>query len=136
MLLMLLWFFNLNSGIELQLSFSNIETQKGSIYVAVYNEPTAFLDTEKVLAKKIVPVRSTGTLDITIPELPAGAYAISCFHDLNDNGMLDTNAFGIPTEPYGFSNNARPGFRPPNWEESKFFLRSGAEKLVIQLQKW
>ncbi len=31
-----------------------------------------------------------------------GTYGIRCFHDINNNGILDKGIFG-PTEPYGFS---------------------------------
>jgi uncharacterized protein (DUF2141 family) len=37
------------------------------------------------------------------------------FHDENDNGVLDKGAFGIPTEGYGFSNNAKGFFGAPSW---------------------
>ena len=40
-----------------------------------------------------------------------GNYAIAVFHDLNGNGKLDRNLIGLPSEPYGFSNDVgRRGF--------------------------
>ena len=30
--------------------------------------------------------------------IPAGTYAVACFHDENKNGKCDTGLFGIPTE--------------------------------------
>ncbi len=33
-----------------------------------------------------------------IHDLPYGRYAISTYHDENDNGELDSGLFGIPTE--------------------------------------
>ena len=44
------------------------------------------------------------------------------FHDENDNGELETNLFGMPTEGYGFSNNARPNLGPVSYDEVKFTL--------------
>lgn len=50
--------------------------------------------------------------------LPAGSYGVIAFHDINGNEKLDTNMIGIPTEPYGFSNNARGLLSKPDHEET------------------
>ena len=60
--------------------------------------------------------------------LPPGEYALSIFYDRNDNGELDTNFIGIPREPVALSNNARPKFGPPKYEDAVFTL--GAEPLI------
>jgi uncharacterized protein (DUF2141 family) len=66
-------------------------------------------------------------------EVPAGTYAIKVFHDTNGNGILDTNFFGVPTEPYGFSNGARPTFGPASFDEAKFTVRESAQTVRIML---
>ena len=134
--LLLLNFWNMENPVTMRLQFSNIDAAQGSIYLAVYDKRHKFLDETAVLFQKVIPVVQSGNLEIALPELPAGTYAISCFHDVNGNGKLDTNFLGIPTEPYGFSNNARPKFRAPNWEEAKFDWQPGAEMLRIRLEKW
>lgn len=120
----------------LSISFTNIQEAKGSLYVGVYNAEAAFMKEEKVVFKKIVAVSARGTLRLDIPELKPGTYAVTCFHDLNNNGKLDTNILGIPNEPYGFSNNARPKFRAPNWAETKFEVKEGGGQISIRLEKW
>ncbi len=134
--LLLLNFWNMDNLAVMRLQFSNIDAAQGSIYLAVFDQKDKFLDQAAVRFQKIIPVTEQGNLEIALPELPAGTYAISCFHDVNGNGKLDTNFLGIPTEPYGFSNNARPKFRAPNWEEAKFDWQPGAEMLRIRLEKW
>lgn len=37
--------------------------------------------------------------------VPPGRYAVAVFHDVNGNGELDRVPPGLPTEPYGFSND-------------------------------
>src|SRR5450631_1523746 len=39
--------------------------------------------------------------------VPAGTYAVACFHDENNNGKCDTGIFGIPTEGTVVSNHAK-----------------------------
>jgi uncharacterized protein (DUF2141 family) len=60
-----------------------------------------------------------GTTTITFTGLTAGDYAVRLFHDANGNGEMDSNAFGLPLEGYGFSNRARAGFGPPSFDEMK-----------------
>lgn len=120
----------------LQLVFSNIQKPQGVIYVAVYDSPSTYMDATKVRAKRVLTVSERGTITCNLAELGPGTYAISCFHDVNGNGKLDTNFLGIPSEPYGASNNARPKFRAANWEETKFTLSKGGGTEQIRLEKW
>ena len=39
-------------------------------------------------------------------DIPPGTYAMAVVHDENMNGKLEMNWLGIPSEGYGFSNNA------------------------------
>jgi uncharacterized protein (DUF2141 family) len=56
----------------------------------------------------------------TFEGVAPGTYAVAVVHDENDNGKLDTNFFGAPTEGYGVSNNHTYAFSAPEWDESKF----------------
>mgnify|MGYP000860301426 FL=1 len=120
----------------LDVVFTNIKQAKGQIYVAVYDNPGTYMNPDKARAKKVLPVSATGNLACAFPELQPGTYAISCFHDVNGNGKLDTNLLGIPTEPYGASNNARPKFRAANWAETKFEWKNDSGAISIRLEKW
>lgn len=121
---------------ELQVEFSNIRAAKGNLYVAVYDREGAFLKVDQVRSKKIAPVLQTGTMKINLGNLPPGKYALSCFHDLNGNGKLDTNWMGIPNEPYGFSNNARPQFRAPKWAEAAFDWNGTGRVISVRVEEW
>jgi uncharacterized protein (DUF2141 family) len=52
--------------------------------------------------------------------VPAGDYAVKSFHDVNGDGRMNTNPFGMPTEPYAFSNNARGNMGPATWAQAHF----------------
>lgn len=136
LLLFILPFFSPPPPAGLQIVFTNIKQAQGQIYVAVYDSPADYMNANKARSKKVLTVTAKGSLACTFPELPPGAYAISCFHDVNGNGKLDTNFVGIPSEPYGASNNARPKFRAPNWDETKFELKNNSGEISIRLEKW
>ena len=49
-------------------------------------------------------------------------YKRQAFHDVNENGKMDTNFIGIPKEPIGISNNAKGFMGPPKFNNAKFLL--------------
>jgi uncharacterized protein (DUF2141 family) len=66
--------------------------------------------------------------------LPPGEYAISVFHDENNNGELDSNFLRIPTEDYGFSNEARATFGPPDYDAARFELNQARQEVTITVK--
>ena len=72
------------------------------------------------------------TLTLTVPN--PGRYGIRLFHDVDGNGELNANIMGIPTEPFGFSNNAPPRFGPPSFEAAAFDIDQKGAAQTISLQ--
>ena len=66
-------------------------------------------------------------------DIPPGTYALAVIHDENMNGKLDTNAFGIPREGYGFSNDAKAWFGAPSFEAASFRHDGGILQLTLSL---
>ncbi len=52
----------------------------------------------------------------SVANLPVGSYAVSLFHDRNQDGVLNRGELGIPSEGFGFSNNAPSAQVLPNLE--------------------
>lgn len=95
----------------------------GTIQVAVCPGAEAY-DKEK--GCRLAEGKASGALvRIELPELPEGRYAIKAFHDVNDNGEFDFNMFGIPKEPYGFSNNVMGTMGAPKFEQAAFDVKRG-----------
>ncbi len=69
----------------------------------------------------------------TFDPIPAGTYAVACFHDENDNGKLDTGIFGIPKEGTVVSNRAKGTLGPPSWDAAKFTFAGRATELVLPM---
>src|SRR5699024_6434327 len=98
----------------------NFNSDKGSLYLALYQKDN-FLKSKPTLGK--VLNISDRKVEAVFDSVPKGAYAISCFQDLNGNQRLDRNENGIPIEPYGFSNN--PELHAyPRFEQAKFHVGS------------
>lgn len=120
-----------STNCTLTVKIDNIKANTGNIMLAVYNRNNFLKDR---LIQKVVSANST-SLTISF-SLPYGEYAIATYQDLNVNQKLDTNFVGIPQEPYGFSNNYRPKFRAPNFDETKLLLTQNTQNTQISLNTW
>ncbi len=119
------------SASELTVEVQGIASDKGDVYVALYDKAEkwmkASLSGVKVAAKK------SGVF-VTFKDLPDGIYAISLYHDENSNGKMDSNVIGIPTEPYAFSNDAAGNFGPASFEQAKFRVDGEKKNIVINIK--
>jgi len=77
---------------------------------------------------------SARTLRLTFSDLEPGEYAAGVYQDLNGNGRLDATVARNTIEPWGLSNDPRPGDRAPTWDEAKFTLPPEGAKIVIKLR--
>ena len=110
-------------------TLSGMKSDDGSLTYAMWSGPEGWLETNTV-REGSAPIVD-GASELRFDGLPYGEYAISVYHDKNDNGKLDTGLFGIPKEPFGFSNEPKLGFGPPKYEDSAFMLE--APELTIQI---
>ena len=70
----------------------------------------------------------------TFPGVGKGVYAASAIHDADNNGKLNTNLFGMPTEDYCATNNARGTLGPPSFADAKFQFKGGSLELQARLR--
>ena len=78
-------------------------------------------DVSKAFRSKIVPIKNNSVV-VEFADLPNGDYAASVHHDENNDGKVNTNFIGIPTEGFGATNDARSHFGPPNFDQAKVSL--------------
>jgi uncharacterized protein (DUF2141 family) len=118
------------SKTNLRVDIQNIRVVKGTIYIALFSPGKDFPEGKPVEGKKLyVGSRSIHTTFSVEP----GNYAIALYHDENDNGKMDTRMFGIPKEPYGFSNNFKPVMSTPKFTDCQFSVGDGGKAISIKL---
>ena len=86
------------------------------------------------MAKPIKAENATienGKSVVTFKEVPAGEYAIICYHDKNNNDQMDFTPQGMPLEDYGTSGNV-VSFGPPTFENAKFTVSDKNVSLEIK----
>ncbi len=113
-----------------QVEVQNVRADTGVLMIAAYADAASFRKT---------PVAATqmkaGTATMTVPlcGLAGASVALTLYQDLNGNGRLDTNAFGIPSEPWGASGKTGGAMTPPTWESSAVPLDGST--IVVKLSK-
>jgi uncharacterized protein (DUF2141 family) len=100
------------------LGFNNNE---GDCWFAIDNSREVYESEDTVWIGKILSIENKEVI-VVIDSLKYGEYAVRVFHDENKNGKIDSNFLGIPTEDYGYSNDASGWFGPPSWEKAKFIF--------------
>ncbi len=118
---------------KLIVRFDGIKTNEGKIKIALCNSFENYkMDDKPFIGKDIIVTQKYITVEFL--DLPFGEYAVKAFHDEDADDDLDTNFLGIPTEDYGFSNNARGTFGQPSWKDAKFLFNTENQTMEIRLK--
>ncbi len=118
----------------LRLTVSNIQIPKGRIRVAIYNSAGTFLDEKRYYATQNTAANTGDAVTFDF-SLPYGDYAVTTYHDINENRLLDRNGLGIPEEPYALSR-CNVKWRKPYFDEAKMTFNQPNTNVNLVLKKW
>ncbi|MBN2708898.1 MAG: DUF2141 domain-containing protein [Calditrichaceae bacterium] len=117
---------------SLTVKIINLENDKGQVLMALCNSEENYNDDGNPYKGVSAGIQDSIAV-YTFENLPFGEYAVKVIHDENKNSELDTNFLGIPKEAYGFSNDARGTFGPPDYDDAKFMVNKEKSQIVIKL---
>lgn len=100
----------------------------GKVMLVLYDSEAAYEGGAPVRAVELDI--AAGQNEAVIEGLKTGSYGIKAFHDVNGNGKMDTNPFGMPVEPYAFSNNAVGNMGPAKWDRARFDVSGPASQTL------
>lgn len=119
---------------KVSVTISNIKTNKGVCRVCLFDNAAAFNGTGKPVQCVTASIQNK-TAVAQFDNIANGTYAISVFHDVNNNNKLDVNFVGIPKEGYGASKNKLPFASAPDFKENQFSIKQGTHQhLPIRLR--
>lgn len=120
-----------NNNSTITVVVENLDSNEGAVLFGLYTEMNFMKAKPKFNAKsKIV----NGTAKVTFEGITPGIYAISSFHDKNDNGQMDFEPTGKPLEPFGVSNNKILNSKP-QWSDAKFEVSGTPLHFNIKLSR-
>ncbi len=120
---------------ELEVEITGVRSADGMVRLALYNDPDKFPKRSGSIAGGDV-VAAKGSVVYVFRNLPPGLYAVAIYHDANANRRFDKNAFGLPREGFGFSNDARPVFSAPGFDAAAVTLKAPRTRIKISLAYW
>ena len=99
----------------------NIRNSTGTVACALFESPAGFPAEFLNAATNVMVIKIRKTqARCDFEDIPPGTYAIGVIHDENMNGKLDANWLGVPTEGYGFSNDAKGLIGVPSFSAASF----------------
>lgn len=108
-------------GVAVTVEVAGLASSRGSVECVLWSGTLGFpTEIAKALARVRTSPLEKATATCTFDAVAPGTFAVSISHDENENGRVDKNFLGIPTERYGFSNNPSPFMRAPRFDEAAF----------------
>lgn len=112
----------------------DIKNSTGNVACALFESSDGFPEEYLSFATNIAVIRIRDKkARCDFQDIAPGTYALVVAHDENMNGKLDTNRLGIPTEGYGFSNNAKALLSTPSFSAASFAYDGRTLDLTIIL---
>ena len=119
---------------QLTVRIERVKADRGPVFCDLFNAGDGFPGQSPIIGGS-VRLEASSAPECTFKEVPAGSYAVSVIQDENSNGTLDMNAFGVPTEGYGASNNVIPATSAPKWSDARFDVDGAVPvELTVRLQ--
>jgi len=96
-----------------------LSSDQGHVLCTLYDRAETWLSDPGFLATtRVKPAGGTARCDFG--ERPAGTYAATFLHDLDDDGDMATNWLGLPREPWGITRDPVVRFGPPAFRAASF----------------
>ncbi|MEO6914786.1 MAG: DUF2141 domain-containing protein [Chitinophagaceae bacterium] len=113
----------------LNIEVTGLRSDKGKVLISVFASAKGFPEITADAVYTTGAKIKNGKSSLVFANITEGNYAIAVLHDENDNMKMDTRAFGIPKEGYGFSNNVMGILGPPSFKKAS--ISYPAQKEVV-----
>lgn len=113
----------------------NIKDAKGKIKLVLFKDEAGFPDNVQGGVMTLEQPAKAGMLKTQFKDLTEGEYALAVFQDWNEDNKLNTNYFGIPSEPFACSNNPPQKLRKPHFSDAKFKFSIRKHTVKIHLHQ-
>jgi len=127
---------------QVTVDIKEVSSNEGHILVYLHDNSESYYSDDDFDAKNVkyfqrqVIVPTEPVSQVTFDNVPAGKYAVSVIHDEDDNGTLSRMVFpfaGMPSEPYGLSNNIYSSLSKGSFEEALIQITAPETKVSIKL---
>ncbi|KID58787.1 hypothetical protein JF50_02695 [Pseudoalteromonas luteoviolacea] len=127
---------------EVRIVVNQVASTEGQLLVYLHDNADSYYSDDNYSATSIkyfhrmVVTPSIPATEVVLEGIPAGKYAISVVHDKDSDGTLDRMVFpfiGMPSEPYGLSNDAYSTLSKGNFEDALVDIAKQTQPIQINL---
>ncbi len=122
------------AGGGLRVRIGGFRSRAGKARVALFRAAAGFPAEHARAVETWVGPIPQGPLEVRFAALAPGPLAVAVIHDADDDGQLDRNLFGVPSEGFGVSNNPEPGTGPPSYAQARFDLPPEGQTITIRMR--
>jgi len=120
---------------SVEIRIEGVSSDEGTVYASIYLTGEGFPAAKDAAFAYTATPAADGTVVLSFDGVPAGPIAIAVLHDENGDQELSFSLLGYPKEAYGFSQNPKSMFGPPDFVEAAVVLAEGEKKaLVIRMK--
>jgi uncharacterized protein (DUF2141 family) len=116
---------------KITVNITGLHSNNGKVFVELFNNEDGYPTKHEKAYRSTIRTITNGACTVAFDSLIAGDYAVACYHDENDNGKLDVNFLGIPSEGVGASNNAKGFLGPPSFKNAKFPVNGDVVQNIV-----
>ncbi|MFN3352240.1 MAG: DUF2141 domain-containing protein [Brevundimonas sp.] len=106
----------------------DLGARTGRVMIALFDSRAAY-DGQGAPVRQVV-IDAAGDPVAVFEGLPAGRYAAKMFHDIDGDGRMGVNPFGMPVEPFAFTNNAVGNMGPADWDRAAVEVNGAVEQTI------
>lgn len=121
-------------GVTVTITVSNMRNTDGVVRACMTTDADRFPRCQGTAGAHSRVVNADSAATITFRNVEPGTYAIALLHDENDNGRADRALGMMPTEGFGFSNDARVRMGPPRFDEAAITIGSSPFRQTIRMR--
>jgi uncharacterized protein (DUF2141 family) len=127
---------------KISIDINGVSSSEGHLLVYLHDNSESYYSDDDFSAKSVTffqrqVIEPTAPLtQVTFENVPAGKYAVSVIHDEDDNGKLSRMVFpfvGMPSEPYGLSNNIYSSLSKGTFEEALIEITAPETQVSVTL---
>ena len=117
---------------QITVQVTGLKPAQGEAVVTLYpDDARRFLTPRGKLARQRIKITSSSATACFSLAKP-GIYAIAVYHDVNGDRDFNRNKVGVPTEGFGFSNDAPTRYGLPSFDSVRFTAKPGETTLTIR----
>lgn len=118
---------------SLEVTVHGVRDNRGQIRIGVCTRAEFLSD---ICALHAVVPAHAGDVEVRIPGIPPGIYAVAAFQDLDGSGRLKRGLLGRPEEDVGFSRDPGLRFGPPSFARAAITVGNKAGHVALMLHRF